>query len=186
MQIRRHRKGPSNRFHPVGHQGITTTCTFNCGPFRPISWLCGFHSHVVVAAKLVPFPLISCQILSTLHIFLCMGLIRLPMFHTSLPEVPFAGRLAERPRQWTAGFPRSRRLSRPATSAADGGGGRQRFGSVASPSVANLCFPGLALGFVGQPQWWFWPAVRVVRVGICRLGPSRRGFESLQTTFPMN
>ena len=50
--------------------------------------------------------------LSTLYISLCMGLIRLPMFHTSLAPLPFAGRLAERLRHWTAGFPRSRRLSR--------------------------------------------------------------------------
>ena len=35
---------------------------------EPISWFCGFHSYVVVAAMLVPFPL---------------GLIRLLMFHTS-------------------------------------------------------------------------------------------------------
>ena len=31
------------------------------------------------------------------------------------------------------------------------GGGRRRFGGVASTSVANLCFSGLALGFVGRP-----------------------------------
>ena len=38
--------------------------------------------YVVIAAMLVPFTLISCQILSTLHISLCMNLIRLPMFYT--------------------------------------------------------------------------------------------------------
>ena len=79
---------------------------FNCGPFRLISRFCGFLSYVVVAATLVPFPLISCEILSTLYISLCMGLIRLPVFHTSLALLPaFAGRLAERLRHWTAGFP---------------------------------------------------------------------------------
>ena len=41
------------------------------------------------------------------------GLTRLPMFHTSLALLPFAGLLAERLRLWTEGFPRSRRLSRP-------------------------------------------------------------------------
>ena len=44
---------------------------------------------------------------------------------------------AQRLRHWTAGFPRSRRLSRPAHSAADGGG-RRRFGGVASTSVAII------------------------------------------------
>ena len=52
--------------------------------------------------------------------------------------------------------PRSRcglsfsRLSRPAHSETDCGG-RRRSGGVASPFVANLCFSGRALGFVGRP-----------------------------------
>ena len=66
-------------------------------------------------------------------------------------------------RLWTAGFqvPRSRRLSRPAHSAKDGGG-RRRFGGVASKStsqsVANLssCFSGLAFAMV------LWETVMVV------------------------
>ena len=65
---------------------------FNCEPFGPISWFCGFHSYVVFSSTLAPLSLIS---LSTLHISLCMGLIRLPMFHTSLATSLLAGRLAE-------------------------------------------------------------------------------------------
>ena len=59
--------------------------------FWPISWFCGFHSYVVA------LTLISCQIPSTLHFSLCMGLMRL---------------LRLRSRHRTASFPRSRRLSR--------------------------------------------------------------------------
>ena len=65
--------------------------------FWQISWFYGFHSYVVVAATLVPLTLISCQIPSTLHFSLCLGLMRLL-------------RLSSRHR--TASFPRSRRLSR--------------------------------------------------------------------------
>ena len=67
------------------------------GLFRPISWFYEFHSYVVVATARVPRTLISCQIPSTLHFSLCMGLIRLLMFHTSLASPPFAaldGRLS--------------------------------------------------------------------------------------------
>ena len=57
---------------------------------------------------------------------------------------------AQRLRHWTAGFPRSRRLSRPAHSAADGGG-RRRFGRRGFDFCRYLCFSARALGFVGRP-----------------------------------
>ena len=71
-------------------------------------------------------------------------------------------------------------LSRPAHSAADGGG-RRRFGGVASTSVAIFAF-----------RAWLWVlwddrngcSGPDVRVGTSRLG--RRDFRTLMTTFPMN
>ena len=101
------------------------------------------------------------------------------MFHTSLAPLPFAGRLAERLRHWTAGFPRSRRLSRPwpplrrlgtglrvlaldgrlspqstAMSPGSLGGGQRREATLRRRGFTFCrypCFPGLALGFVGRP-----------------------------------
>ena len=73
---------------------------------------------------------------------------------------------------------RSRLLSRPAHSATDGGG-RRRFVGVASTSVANLCFSGLALGFVGRPLWLFWPGCP------SRHEPARpQGFQNPADNFP--
>ena len=138
----------------------------------PLSW------RFAVLETPTPFSRVrylSCQITSPLHFPLCMGLIRLLMFHTSLASPPFteldgrlspqstaisplagalapppsAGHRTQRLRLWTASFPRSRRLSRPAHSATDGGG-RRRFGGVTDFCRQPLLF-GLALGFVGRP-----------------------------------
>ena len=77
-------------------------------PFRLISWFYEFHLYLVVAAARVPLTLISCQIPSTLHFSLCMGLIRLLMFHTSLASPPFAaldGRLSPQSTALSPGSP---------------------------------------------------------------------------------
>ena len=81
------------------------------------------------------FPLnhTSCQILSTLHFSLCMGLIRLLMFHTSLPGWL---RFSLRSRHWTASCPRSRRLSRPWPSLRRLGTGLSAFGFGRPQSTA--------------------------------------------------
>ena len=148
---------------------------FIVGLFGSFSGMVGISTQLVFCCPEDPHALLSCQITSPLHFPLCMGLIRLLMFHTSLASPPFteldgrlspqstaisplagalspppsAGHRTQRLRLWTASFPRSRRLSRPAHSATDGGG-RRRFGGVTDFCRQPLLF-GLALGFVGRP-----------------------------------
>ena len=111
-----------------------------------VGLLCRFIGSVGFIRTLsLQLRLISCQILSTLHISLCMGLIRLPMFHVpgfaSIPK--FACRLAERLRLWTAGSPRSRRLSRPWPRPRRLGTGLRAFrsGRLAFPAVDGYLAP---------------------------------------------
>ena len=163
---------------------------FNCRPSRPISWFCDFHSHVAVAASPLPFPLISCQIPFTLHTFTVRGFDKAAhVSHAPGPASVGWGHRAQRLRHWTAGSPRSRRPSRPAHSAEDGGG-RRRFGGVASTSVAVPCFSGLGSGFCGTTV-----TLILARSPSCpsRHEPGRshwQGFpipaESVQTCFPTN